>query len=328
MEGATAAAAAGDDGIAASECGTPLVAIVTRHEVGDADMLATQLHASQYVAVESGHCYGLVLRCSLQEVRSQYVHYRMTQGHTAHLGIWVIEFERGRHYVVVGPAVRGQPKTPLLDIMVRVERDRHGRDPIYQTPVWTDPVKDAELEDLRDPRTVGMPLDPHRTDLRIVSIFDILDDWSLSDLLRESRYIAVKDDWRSLGPKLSLQRAARRGGFWLRRYPEVVGVYLGDAKKCGEYTFIGPSGGTVPATPLPRLLVQLQAALLEEHATADRTLHGTLTLQHAGSEDKLSEPLVEQRGAWLNPKPHGLWALCCPRVSFCCWGAAAVEASR
>jgi len=196
--------------------------------------------------------------------------------------------------------------------------DRGGRDPIYETPGWTDPKNQRPLsKDAHDPRTIGMPLDPHRAALRVVNVFDILDDWSLSDLLRKSRYIALQGDWRRLGVKLSLEPARRRQGFWLRRYPLVVGVYLGDAQKWGEYTFVGPSGDTVPETPLPQLLALLKTDLHHTQTLAEESL-----CEYCHSKGGLVPP---------QPPPHEEAAVVSWRVqlygllaSLLCWRAKTV----
>ena len=279
-----------------------LVTIVSKHRVNDAPKLAAALADSQYVAVESASCYALVCQCQLQEVASHLDMYTMTVGHSLHIGMWKLEFQRGRHYILVGPAVGEQPNAPLLDIMTRVEHLRHDRDPIYVTPGWSNPLHQrAPSSNAQDPRKIGMPLDPHRAALRVVNVFDILDDWSLSDLLRESRYIALQGDWRRLGAKLSLEPAHRRQGFWLRRYPHVVGVFLGNAQRWGEYTFVGPSGGVgadttpVPETPLPELLALLKTDLHYTQILAEKCLGANCRANdEEGGEEEGWPPQQEQ----------------------------------
>lgn len=298
-----------------------LVTIVSKHDVNDVAKIAAALSCSQYIAVESGSCYSLVCQCQLQEVASSSELYTLKLGPSLCVGLWQIEFERGRHYVVVGPAVGDQPNVPLLDIMTRVERERHGRDPIYRTPGWTDPLNQRPPStDTHDPRKIGMPLDAHRVALRVVSVFDILDDWSLSDLLKKSRYIAVQGDWRKLGAKLSLEPAHRRHGFWVRRYPHVVGVYLGHAHEWGEYTFVGPSADSLPQTPLPQLLALLKADLRYTQTLAEEALAplGHHVRQHGGDPGNSTPPQPREADV---PRSLGRWGrqlynLC---VHCLCW---------
>jgi hypothetical protein len=248
--------------------------------------------------------------------------------HAPSIALWVIEFERGRHYVVVGPAVCDQPNVPLLDIATRVQRDRHARDPIYQTPTWTDPRKQAAPADPQDPRAIGMPLDLRREALRVVSVFDILDDWSLSDLLRASRYVAVQGDWRALGAKLSLQRAERRDAFHLRRYPHLVGVYLGDAPQWGEYTFIGPSADSFPSIPLADLLALLRSDLRQTQERAAETVGCAHEVRHVyfgdepptRSSSSSSGALVRQQRCAPGVQPRESWGRYLCRVGCCCLG--------
>jgi len=299
--------------------GLELVTIVGKHEVNNAQKLAAALYGSRYVAVESGSCYALVCQCHLQEAGSGTDMYTLAHGDSLYIGMWKIEFERGRHYIVVGPAVDEQPDTALLDIMARVDVDRNGRDPIYETPGWTDPANQRPLSnDAQDPRKIGMPLDPHRAALRVVNVFDILDDWSLSDLLRKSRYIALQGDWRRLGAKLSLEPARRRQGFWLRRHPHVVGVYLGDAQQWGEYTFVGPSGDTVPETPLPQLLALLKTDLHYTQTLAEESL---CEYCHTHSKGGLVPPPQQPHEAVVGSWRVYLYGML---VSLFCWRAKAV----
>jgi hypothetical protein len=250
----------------------PLVQIVSITEVDDACKLAAALLCSQFVAVESGHCYGLVLRCGLQEAGQGHGVYSIEQeGHGRCVGLWFMEFERGRHYVLVGPAKGGGPSVPLLDIMTQVARDRHRRDPIYQTPVKTDPRNAVAFADRTDPRAIGMPLDAQREVLRVVDVFDLVDDWSLSDALRRSQYIALKGDWRKLGDRLSLEAAVRRNEFWLRRYPRVVGIRVTHTPTLGTYTFVGPSDNKKGAVPVRQLVALLLVDLQATHALAEQT---------------------------------------------------------
>ena len=297
-----------------------LVTIVSKYDVNDDRKLAAALDASQFIAVESGSCYALVCQCQLREVAARPELYIMRAAHSQHIGLWKIEFQRGRHYVVVGPAMGEQPSVPLIDIMARVERDRHGRDPIYMTPGWSDPLNQrAPSSDDGDPRKVGMPLNPHRAALRVVSVFDILDDWSLSDLLRESRYIALQGDWRRLGAKLSLEPAHRRTGFWLRRYPHVVGVYLGSAERWGEYTFVGPSADNVPQTPLEELLALLRTDLRYTQKLAEEALApATYRLQGAPPPPLPHHGAAAEAPRWA--AAHYLWELC---SYYLCWRGAA-----
>lgn len=310
----------------------PLVQIVSIAEVDDACKLAASLLCSQFVAVESGHCYGLVLRCGLQE-QGHGLYSIEQEGHGRCVGLWFIEFERGRHYVVVGPAKGDGPSVPLLDIMTQVARDRHRRDPIYQTPVKTDPRKAVAFANRADPRAIGMPLDEQREVLRVVDVFDIVDDWSLSDALRRSHYIALKGDWRKLGDRLSLQAAVPvamlRGGFWLRRYPRVVGIRMTHTPTLGTYTFVGPSNNKKGEVPVRQLLALLLIDLQATHALAEQTLGRAFDLGHysnpgALTGKRLLEQLLERddqaaQEKQLEPHSHKSWARYL--LGACCCGS-------